>query len=530
MLTANACKLSGELVNCDQMPTDGARPLAGASSNVTHLSAGILGTRILLIDDDEESYLITRGLLSQVAESGFELDWVSTYEEGLAALRHPHHDVYLLDYRLGLRDGLELLREIAAEGCQAPIILMTGQGDHALDVQAMQAGAADFLAKGEVTAAMLERSLRYAIERHRAIEERLRDESQLRMFAEQAQAVLWTTDEELRFSSSWGAGLLSLNLQPNQVVGQWVGEFLEANDDHDPLVIGHYRALRGESVSGESHWVGKTFRTHVGPLRVGNQIVGTIGVALDITAAKQVEQEFNAARTIQEGLIPKQAPVLPGFDLAGVCHPAAATGGDYFDYVNMADGSLGIVIADVSSHGFASALIMVSTRRLLRTSAETQTDIGAILTAANRAIAEDTPLGRFVTLLFAQIDLRTRTLSYAGAGHLGYVLDAAGGVTILDSTSLPLGIDGTTVVPNGDSVTLAPGQILLLFTDGFPEAMSPQGELFGNARVLDIVQSHRDQSAREILDILFAEIRKFSHPAQLLDDATAVVLKVLPEA
>ena len=194
---------------------------------------------------------------------------------------------------------------------------MTGQGDHALDVQAMQAGAADFLAKGEVTAAMLERSLRYAIERHRAIAERLRDESQLRMFAEQAQAVLWTTDEELRFTSSWGAGLLSLNLQPNQVVGQRVGEFLEANDDHDPLVIGHYRALRGESVSGESLWAGKTFRTHVGPLRVGNQIVGTIGVALDITAAKQVEQEFDAARKIQEGLIPQHAPALPGFDLAG---------------------------------------------------------------------------------------------------------------------------------------------------------------------------------------------------------------------
>ena len=307
------------------MPTDGARRLAGVSSNVTHPSAGHLGTRILLIDDDEESYLITRGLLSQFAESGFELDWVSTYEEGLEALRHPRHDVYLLDFRLGMRDGLELLREVAAEGCQAPIILMTGQSDLALDVQAMQAGAADFLVKGEVTAAMLERSLRYAIERHRAIEERLRDESQLRMFAEQAQAVLWTTDEELRFTSSWGAGLLSLNLQPNQVVGQWVGEFLEAHDDHDPLVIGHYRALRGESVSGESLWAGKTFRTHVGPLRVGNQIVGTIGVALDITAAKQVEQEFDAARKIQEGLLPKQAPVLPGFDLAGVCHPAEIT-------------------------------------------------------------------------------------------------------------------------------------------------------------------------------------------------------------
>ncbi|MFM9961571.1 MAG: SpoIIE family protein phosphatase [Planctomycetaceae bacterium] len=490
-------------------------------------SDGTRMTRILLIDDDEESFLITRAMLSRFTESGFELDWVGTYEEGLEALRHPRHDAYLLDFRLGARDGLELLREVAAEGCQVPIILMTGQGDHAIDVQAMQIGAADFLAKGEVTPAILERSLRYAIERHRAMTVRLQDESQLRLFAEQAQAVLWTTDVELRFTSSWGAGLLSLDLQPNQVVGLSVGEYWAADKDRDPMVNAHRRALRGESVAGESRWAGKTFRTRVGPLRVGRQIVGTIGVALDITAAKQVEDEFDAARTIQEALIPKQAPALPGFDLAGVCHPAAATGGDYFDYMTMVDGSLGIVIADVSSHGFASALIMVATRRLLRTSAETQTDIGAILTAANRAIAEDTPLGRFVTLLFARIDPQTRTLSYAGAGHLGYVLDASGAVTILDSTSLPLGIDESTVVPNGDSITLAPGQILLLFTDGFPEAMSPQGELFGNARVLEVVQSHRDKAAREILEILFAEIRKFSHPAQLLDDATAVVLKVL---
>ena len=487
-------------------------------------------TKILLIDDDEECFLITRGLLRQVAKSGFELDWVGTFEAGLDALRHPQHDAYLLDYRLGDRDGLELLREAPADGRRGPIIFMTGQGDHDLDMQAMQLGAADFLVKGEVTAAVLERSLRYAIEQQRASERRLRDDSQLLMIAEQIQAVFWTTDEELRFTSSWGAGLMSLNLQPQQVVGMTVGEYLADNDESHPVVMAHHRALQGESIAVENNWHGKTFRTHVSPLRVGYQIVGVVGVALDVTTARQVEHEFDAARTIQEALLPKQAPVLAGYEMAGVCHPAAATGGDYFDFLTMRDGSLGVVVADVSRHGFASALIMVATRRLLRTFAETQTDVGTILTAANRAIAEDTPLGQFVTLLFARIELRTRKLSYAGAGHIGYVLDPSGAVTTLDSTSLPLGIVESTVVPNGNSVTLRPGQIVLLFTDGFPEAMSPQGELFGNQRVLEIVQSHRDRSAREILDLLFAEIRKFSHPAPLLDDATAVVLKVLEKS
>lgn len=320
---------------------------------------------------------------------------------------------------------------------------------------------------------------------------------------------------------------MSLNVQPHQVVGLSVAECLADNNESHPVVAAHHRALLGESLAVENVWAGKTFRTHVSPLRVGQQIVGTIGVAFDITTARQVEHEFDAARKIQEALLPMQAPILPGIDLAGVCHPAAANGGDYFDFLNMTDGSLGIVVADVSSHGFASALIMVATRRLLRSAAENQTDLGAILTAVNRGIAEDTPLGRFVTMLFARIDLRTLTLSYAGAGHLGYVLEPSGAVTILDSTSLPLGIDESTVVPSGDLITLKPGQIVLLFTDGFCEAMSPQGLLFGNERVVEVVQAHRDRPACEILDILFAEIRKFSHPAALQDDATAVVLKVL---
>ncbi len=120
---------------------------------------------ILLIDDDEDSPVITRGLLAQVAGGAVELDWVSTYEAGLEALRQPRYDACLLDYRLGARDGLELLGQAIAEGCRVPIIMLTGQGDHDVDVQAMKAGAVDYLVKHEFDASRLERSIRYAIER-----------------------------------------------------------------------------------------------------------------------------------------------------------------------------------------------------------------------------------------------------------------------------------------------------------------------------------------------------------------------------
>jgi len=122
--------------------------------------------RVLLVDDDEDDYLLTRDLLAAIAGGpGYALDWVCTYEEGLETIAQRAHEIYLLDYRLGERTGLDLLREAVAGGCRDPLILLTGQGDREVDVEAMKAGATDYLVKGRVDALLLERSIRYAIER-----------------------------------------------------------------------------------------------------------------------------------------------------------------------------------------------------------------------------------------------------------------------------------------------------------------------------------------------------------------------------
>ncbi|MEE9177460.1 MAG: response regulator [Acidimicrobiia bacterium] len=124
--------------------------------------------RVLLVDDDEDEHVIIRDMLSSLGTQNIELDWVATYEAGLDSIRRRLHDAYLLDFRLGGHSGLELLREAVGDGCKAPIILLTGQGDHDVDVEAMRAGAADYLVKGQVDAALLERSLRFALERSRS--------------------------------------------------------------------------------------------------------------------------------------------------------------------------------------------------------------------------------------------------------------------------------------------------------------------------------------------------------------------------
>jgi signal transduction histidine kinase len=157
--------------------------------------------RVLLIDDDEDSRLITQGLLARVDHARYTLEWKGGYDAGLEALRNGGYDACLLDYRLGARDGLELLRQAQADGSRVPIIIMTGQGEHAIDVQAMKAGAADYLGKEELDASRLERSIRHAIERRQwmvQLEQLAAAEHAARLDREHALQELKLTYEELK--------------------------------------------------------------------------------------------------------------------------------------------------------------------------------------------------------------------------------------------------------------------------------------------------------------------------------------------
>jgi diguanylate cyclase (GGDEF)-like protein len=132
--------------------------------------------RILLVDDDEDEYILTKMLLADrsylstdIQQVGFKLDWVSTYEAALKSFQDDPHDVYLVDYHLGDKNGLELMKKAIQGGCKMPIIMLTGQGNYQVDIAAMQAGAADYLVKGQIDSQLLERSIRYAVERTQLI-------------------------------------------------------------------------------------------------------------------------------------------------------------------------------------------------------------------------------------------------------------------------------------------------------------------------------------------------------------------------
>jgi sigma-B regulation protein RsbU (phosphoserine phosphatase) len=238
-------------------------------------------------------------------------------------------------------------------------------------------------------------------------------------------------------------------------------------------------------------------------------------------------REFDAARAIQRHFLPQEVPRLPGFDIAADCQPAAATGGDYYDFIPMADGNLGVIIADVLAHGFGPALIMASVRRTLRTLAMTHKDPGKILTLVNEAVYEDTD--QFMTMFFVRLNPSTRELVYAAAGHAAYLFDSGGSLfSRLDKGSLPLGIRSDTAYSSyAGPVVLQPGHRLMLLTDGFEEAWSPDDKMFGLDAVFDLVRAQREKSARELIDAMSFTVRAFCQPARPRDDMTAVVVRAL---
>jgi serine phosphatase RsbU (regulator of sigma subunit) len=265
-----------------------------------------------------------------------------------------------------------------------------------------------------------------------------------------------------------------------------------------------------------------------------NLLVRSIRYAIERTrlhkaeaALRDASEEFRAAKEIQQRLFPAAAPQLAGFDIAGAAYPAKATAGDYFDYIPMLGNCLGVVVGDVSSHGMGPALLMSETRACLRTLAYGESDVGEILSRANQMLSADTHDFHFVTLALARLDPAKCELVYGSAGQRSYLLHGDGKVTLLDSTSLPLGVDEATRVPTLPPIQLLPGDLLLLLTDGLVEAESTNRQRFGTDRAIEVIQAHRERPAKEIIAELRCSVDEFCENQPIQDDVTVVIVKCL---
>jgi serine phosphatase RsbU (regulator of sigma subunit) len=239
----------------------------------------------------------------------------------------------------------------------------------------------------------------------------------------------------------------------------------------------------------------------------------------------RLEQELRVARFIQQTLLPQELPALPGWELATHYQPAREVGGDFYDFLTLSDGRLGLIVGDVTDKGVPAALVMATTRSVLRGTIAQVVSPGSVLERANDLLCPDIPPNMFITCLYAILDPHTGHLRYANAGHDLPYLRHADGVSELRATGMPLGL-----MPGMQyeekSATLLAGEHVLFYSDGLVEAHNPRRDMFSFPRLRRLVAEHSAGDGEALIHFLLAELERFVGSAwEQEDDITLVTLR-----
>ncbi len=241
---------------------------------------------------------------------------------------------------------------------------------------------------------------------------------------------------------------------------------------------------------------------------------------------ERIETEMRVARVIQQTLLPQELPERERWKVGALWRPARAVGGDFYDFVQFRDGRLAIIIADVTDKGVPAALVMATTRSILRAAAERLVSPGAVLERTNEVLCPDIPPKMFVTCFYALLDPATGHLCYANAGQNLPFVQRQGAVDELRATGMPLGLLPGMGYEEKETI-LHPGDRLLLYSDGLVEAHNRQREMFSTPRLRDLLAAHCGDA--NLVDYLLAQMREFTGPdLEQEDDVTFVTVEHLP--
>ncbi len=239
-----------------------------------------------------------------------------------------------------------------------------------------------------------------------------------------------------------------------------------------------------------------------------------------------LQNELDVASKMQQSILPTQFPAAPGYQVFGHMVPARNVGGDFFDVLRLDNGQIGLAVADVSDKGVPAALFMMSSRTLLKGAAIGQGAPGAVLREVNDLLCEDNETAMFVTLIYAVYDPATGELTYANGGHnTPLIVHADGSSTLLPLTGgIALGVMDDLPYQQR-TITLAPGDTVILYTDGVTEAMNGAGEEFGTERLCEIFATTPPKDSREAVMAIFEAVNAFAGETPQSDDITCLTFR-----
>jgi phosphoserine phosphatase RsbU/P len=278
-----------------------------------------------------------------------------------------------------------------------------------------------------------------------------------------------------------------------------------------------------------------------GDLQLLSAVASQTGLALEnarltetirqeVAQRERLNRELEIARDVQQRLFPQKLPNVEGLDFAGYCRPAFGVGGDYYDFIKLSDGCMGIAIGDVSGKGIAAALMMASLQASLRgQTIKPCSTISEMIEHINRLVYEASADNRYATFFYAQYDPDSRILRYVNAGHNAPILCSKRA----DSPEIERLEEGGTVIglfpeaPYRDAqLRLYPGDVVAAFTDGISEAMSDAEEEWGEERLIETIKNTDSRSAADMITSILEQVDAFTHGVRQHDDMTLVIMRV----
>ncbi|MBZ5553274.1 MAG: SpoIIE family protein phosphatase [Acidobacteriia bacterium] len=522
-----------------------------------------------LIADDQTDVLEALRLL--LKGEGFHTETVTSPAAVMTALQDQNFDILLMDLNYARdttsgQEGLNLLSQIRELDATLPVVVMTAWGTIELAVEAMHQGVQDFVQKPwenerlmsilrtQVDLGRSRRKLLHLKTATKSLGEKIREVSELKPLMEIVSAHLQSALEsesivvftraphEPAFTVASSVGFPEddigrLRFDLSSPIFELLEDLVrvEGQDfpSHEKSKLEEMKAALLVPVRMEGTLV--AFLT-VGCKRTGQRydeqdskflstIAGQVAAAVNHLRWQEQEREFKEAREIQQGLLPKEIPQIAGFEISGAWQPARAVGGDYYDVFKLSDTQIALCIADVVGKGMPAALLMSNVQAAVKAFASEFVSPKELCAKVNRVISGNIAPERFITSFYCVLYARSKKLVYTNAGHNAPMLVRRdGSLSRLTRGGAVLGVFRDGHYQEAE-VELISGDRLILFTDGVTELTNPEGDEFGEDRLIELVRANLHLGADELQQKVMNAIVEFSG-GEFQDDATMLVLAV----
>ncbi len=520
-----------------------------------------------LVADDQPDVLEALRLL--LKGEGIQPYTVSSPAAILEALKSQHFDIVLMDLNYARdttsgKEGLDLLTEIQDMDKTLPVVVMTGWGSVDLAVEAMRRGVQDFVQKPWENGRLLE-TLRTHILQGQVVRKGRRLENEIRMMSgiissapdlhimlrhvaghlvralELSSAAIFTRSPlDQGYGVAAHAGILPdnhvrLRFEPDSLLLRHMGTIFDPwsrdlpEQDREKLRHANCTLIVPLRLKGELHgFLALGEKTALEAydeeeIRFLNLVTDRIGQAIDTLRLRGQEREYEEAREIQQGLLPKHIPQIPGHEIAGGWQPASAVGGDYFDALRFSESKVALCIADVSGKGMPAALLMSNLQASVKAFASDSMPPKELCAKVNRVICSNIAPNKFITFFYCLYDVEKRQMVYANAGHDAPILMKHDGSIIrLDEGGPVLGVFADWQYEQHE-IEFAAGDRVLLFTDGVTELRNADSMEFGEEHLIELLAKTRHLGAKELQEKITHAVAEFCD-GEFQDDATLIVM------